>query len=209
VIYYTTDGSLPSTGSIKYEKPFEVTASMTVKAVMALYNKVMNVKPAEQSFTFNKATGKTVKYDNINSRYYPANGANTLTDGFRGTKNIGKQWHAFNGNDMVAKVDLGTPTKVGNISLGCIQNWGQWVFLPQWVKFEVSGDGVNFKEVKTIRNSIPATERDTQIKDFTATFAEQIVKVVRVTAKNLGQCPQGHPGENQAAWLFVDEITVD
>lgn len=209
IIYYTIDGSLPSIGSIKYEKPFQVTASMTIKAVMTLNNKVMNTKPEEQSFTFNKATGKTVKYDAINSRYYPANGANTLTDGFRGTKDIGKQWHAFNGNDMVATIDLGTAVSVGSVTLGCIQNWGQWVFFPQWVKFEVSVDGLNFKELKTVTNTIPVDTRATQLKDFTANFAEQKVKVVRVTAKTIGQCPQGHPGEKQAAWLFVDEIMVD
>jgi len=209
VIYYTTDGSVPTIGSTKYEKPFVVTTSMTVKAVMALRNKVMNTKPAEQSFTFNKATGKTVKYDNVNSRYYPANGANTLTDGFRGTKDIGKQWHAFNGNDMVATIDLGTPVTVSKISLGCIQNWGQWVFFPQWVRFEVSADGVNFKEIKTVVNTVPVTVRDTQIMDFISTFEAQNVRTVRITAKNLGKCPQGHPGENQTSWLFVDEIIVE
>jgi hexosaminidase len=209
VIYYTTDGSVPSTGSIKYEKPFEVTTSMTVKTIMALHNKVMNAKPAEQSFTFNKVTGKAVQYATAFSRYYPASGANTLTDGFRGTKDIGKQWHGFSGNDMAATIELGASTAISSIALGCIQNWGQWVFFPQSVKFEVSEDGINFKEVQAITNSIPVTERDTQLKDFTAQFATQKVKVVRVTAKNIGQCPVGHPGEKQAAWLFVDEIMVE
>lgn len=209
VIYYTTDGSMPSIGSIKYEKPFDVHSSMTVKAIMALHNKVMSTKPVEQTFTFNKVTGKAVQYANAFSRYYPANGANTLTDGFRGTKDIGKEWHGFSGSDMVATIDLGGTSAISSITLGCIQNWGQWVFLPQWVKFEVSEDGINFKEVKTVTNSIPATGRDTQIKDFTAKFAEQKVKALRITAKNLGQCPAGHPGENQAAWLFVDEIMVE
>ncbi|MNF90938.1 hypothetical protein D3C84_735240 [compost metagenome] len=83
------------------------------------------------------------------------------------------------------------------------------MFLPQWVKFEVSDDGINFKEVKTITNSVPVTERETQIKDFVAKFVEQKVKTVRVTAKNLGTCPAGHPGENQSAWLFADEIMVE
>ncbi|WP_316632257.1 glycoside hydrolase family 20 protein [uncultured Flavobacterium sp.] len=209
VIYYTTDGSIPSTGSIKYDKPFDVNRSMTIKAIMALNNKVMNAKPAEQSFTFNKATGKSVTYANAFSRYYPANGANTLTDGFRGTKDIGKQWHGFNGSDLVATIDLGANTTVSSITLGCIQNWNQWVFLPQSVKFEVSQDGIIFKEVKTVINSIPVTEKEAKINDFTAKFAEQKTKFIRVTARNLGQCPSGHPGESQSAWLFVDEIMVE
>ncbi|MBS7255779.1 glycoside hydrolase family 20 protein [Flavobacterium branchiicola] len=209
VIYYTTDGSLPSATSIKYEKPFVVNSSMTVKAIMTLQNKVMSTKPAEQSFTFNKATGKTISYANPFSTHYRANGTNTLIDGFRGTKDIGKQWHGFDGKDLVAIIDLGTNSTISSITLGCIQNWSQWIFLPQWVKFEVSQDGINFTEVKTVTNSISATEKEIQIKDFTAKFAAQKAKFVRVTAKNLGQCPAGHPGEGQTAWLFVDEIMVE
>jgi hexosaminidase len=45
--------------------------------------------------------------------------------------------------------------------------------------------------------------------DFTSKFKSQEVKVVRITAKNLGKCPPGHPGENNASWLFVDEIMID
>ena len=169
----------------------------------------MNAKPAEQSFTFNKATGKNVKYASVFNRYYPANGANTLTDGFRGTKDIGKQWHAFNGGDMTATIDFGEIVNAKKISLGCIQNWGQWVFFPEWVKFEASEDGINFTEIKTISNTIPPTERDVQIKDFTVLFEEKRIKAIRVTAKNIGKCPKGHPGENQASWIFMDEIIVE
>ncbi len=60
VLYYTTDGTMPSIGSTKYETPFEVNKAMTVKAALALNNQIMSAKPAEQSFTINKATGKNV-----------------------------------------------------------------------------------------------------------------------------------------------------
>lgn len=208
-IYYTTDGSIPTIQSIKYEKPFVVNTSMTVKAIMVLNNKVLSAKPAEQSFTFNKATGKVISYLNPASTHYRANGANTLIDGFRGTKDIGKQWHGFNESDLVATIDLGANTTISSITLGCIQNYSQWIFLPQWVKFEVSQDGITFKEVQTVKNSISAADKEIQIKDFTAKFAEQKAKFVRVTAKNLVKCPAGHPGEGQSAWLFVDEIMVE
>lgn len=208
-IYYTTDGSIPTIQSTKYEKPFVVNTSMTVKAIMVLNNKVLSAKPAEQSFTFNKATGKVISYANPSSTHYRANGANTLIDGFRGTKDIGKQWHGFNENDLIATIDLGSNTTISSITLGCIQNYSQWIFLPQWVKFEVSQDGITFKEVQTVKNSISATDKEIQIKDFTAKFAEQKAKFVRVTAKNLVKCPAGHPGEGQSAWLFVDEIMVE
>jgi hexosaminidase len=209
VIHYTTDGSMPTTGSPKYDKPFEVNKAMTVKAALAVNNQIMTLKPAEQSFTFNKATGKNVQYATPFNKNYPANGANSLTDGFRGTKDHGKQWHSFSGKDMVATIDMGTPTAASSIMIGCLQNYGSWIFYPQSVKFEVSEDEQSFKEIKTVQNTIPPTSGSAQIQDFKVTFTEQKVKSIRITAKNLGVCPKGHPGEGGEAWIFLDEIIVE
>ncbi|KIC92674.1 family 20 glycosylhydrolase [Flavihumibacter solisilvae] len=209
VIYYTIDGTDPNTGSLRYEKPFEVNRSMNLKAGLALDNSMVKAKPAEQSFTFNKATGHAVQYATPNSRYYQANGTNTLTDGLRGTKNIGKQWHAFSGNDMVATIDLGREITAGTMSLGCLQNYDQWIFYPKWVKFEASVDGNNFSEITTVANSVPISDRAPQFQDFSARFDQRKFRYVRVTAANAGLCPKGHPGEGQAGWLFVDELVVE
>ncbi len=209
VLYYTTDGSMPTIGSNKYETPFEVNKAMTVKAVLALNNQIMSAKPAEQSFTINKATGKNVQYATPFNKSYKANGANTLTDGFRGTKEHGKQWHGFVGKDMVATIDLGAATTASSITIGFLQNYGSWIFFPQSVKFEVSEDGQNFTEIKTVQNTIPPISGPTQLQDFKVQFAAQKIKTIRLTAKNLGVCPKGHPGEGGAAWLFVDEVLLD
>lgn len=209
IIYYTTDGSAPNSGSAVYQQPIEINSSVTVKASLAIDKNVINAKPSEQSFTVNKATGKAVQYVNVNSRSYSANGPNTLTDGIRGTKELGKNWHAFNGQDMIATIDFEKQITADSISLGCLQNYGQWIFFPQWVKFEVSSDGKNFTAVDSIVNTIAPGDRTAQIKNFVAKFSSQSIRAVRVTAKNLGVCPPGHSGENQPAWLFCDEIIVE
>ncbi|MBO9619238.1 MAG: family 20 glycosylhydrolase [Niabella sp.] len=209
VIYYTTDGSDPGTGSQRYEQPIAIDRSMTLKAGIAINNSMVKLRPAQQVFTFNKATGKTVQYGTPYSKYYPANGPATLTDGLRGTKDAGKQWHAFNGSDLVATIDLEKPVDARSVTLGCLQNYGQWIFFPQWVKFEVSADGTNYTELAMVKNTIPATDQSAQTKDFTARFDSRSFRYLRITAKNLGQCPKGHPGEGQPAWLFCDEIIVE
>lgn len=38
---------------------------------------------------------------------------------------------------------------------------------------------------------------------------EQKIKMVRVTAKNLGDTPTGHTEAKQASWLFADEISIN
>lgn len=209
VIYYSIDGSMPGVSSLRYEHPIAVTGTMRVKAVMTLQGKVMNPAPAEQSFTLNKATGREVVYLHPNSRYYPADGPNTLTDGIRGTTDIGRGWHAFSGEDLVATIDLGSSMEIGRLSLGCIQNWGQWIFLPSQVRFELSDDGVHFREAGVADNNVPMDLRDAVIKDFIITIPKQQARYVRVTARNAGPCPKGHPGEGQNSWIFADEVIVE
>jgi hexosaminidase len=209
VIHYTTDGTNPTVSSPIFDKPFEANRSMTIKAALALNNQIMTTKPAEQSFTFNKATGKSVQYAAPFHKNYPANGANSLTDGCRGTKDHGKQWHGFSGQDMVATIDMGTATTASSITIGCLQNYGSWIFFPQSVKFEVSEDGQNFTTIKMVQNTVLAAPNPAQLQDFNVQFAAQKVKSIRITAKNLGVCPKGHPGEGQPAWVFLDEVIVE
>ena len=207
-IFYTTDGSTPIPSSKKYDTEINIDSSLTLKAVAVVDGKVMTTKPAEQSFVMHQAIGRDVVYVNQPSKSYQADGPNSLTDGIRGTTSFGKYWHAFNGKDLISTIDLGVQQKVHQISVGCLQSYRDWIFMPQRVKFEVSSDGKAFKEVGTINNSISLDERTQVIKDFTASFKTRKVKYVRITATNLGACPKGHTGEGKPAWLFVDEIIV-
>jgi hexosaminidase len=34
-------------------------------------------------------------------------------------------------------------------------------------------------------------------------------RYLKVTARNFGVVPPGHPGESNPSWLFVDEIIVE
>ncbi|MES2330672.1 MAG: family 20 glycosylhydrolase [Bacteroidota bacterium] len=208
-IYYTLDGTLPSSSSTLYERPIPVNASMLVKAVTVQNSTVMNPRPAEQAFIMHKALGKDVKYETPYSRYYPANGPNSLTDGIRGKNGIGKFWHGFSGTNLVATVDLGSVTDVSRITIGCIQNYSDWVFLPTAVKFEVSEDGQNFSEVGVQENSIPATQKGVTRKDFAINISPAKTRFIKVTAKVLPACPPGHPGAGKPAWVFADELIVE
>jgi hexosaminidase len=207
-IYFTTDGNDPDAGSNRYENPIRIDSSVTIKAVIIEDGKVMAAKPAEQKFVMHKAIGRNVTYTNPESRYYPADGPNTLTDGVRGTNAPGKYWHAFDGNDLVATIDLGEETSVQKITIGCLQHYADWIFLPRSVTYEISNDGKNFINLRTVKNMISPDEKSAIIKDFTVNFPEQKARYIRVTAQNIGVCPKGHPGEGKPAWIFADEIVV-
>jgi hexosaminidase len=108
---------------------------------------------------------------------------------------------------MIATVDLGETKKIQSIALGCLQNYNDWIFLPQSVKFETSIDGINFTEVKTMNCPVDISQKKA-LFDFTISFESQSVRFVRVTAKN-NLCPTGHSGAGQPGWIFADELIVE
>jgi hexosaminidase len=205
-IYYTTNGNIPTTQSTKYTTPISIDSSVTIKAVTVLNGAVMGVTPAQQSFVVHEALGKDVTYTNPVSTYYLADGPNSLTDGVRGTYAAGKYWHGFSAKDMIATIDLGKEESIQSITVGFLQNYGDWIFLPRSVKFETSNDGNRFAEIKTIDNTIPFEEKKV-MHDFAVDFSARKARYIRVTAKN-GVCPPGHPGAGKPVWIFADEIIV-
>ncbi len=146
-IFYTTNGSDPGETSNKYEQPINIDSSITLKAVTVIDGKVEGVKPTEQKFVMHKAVGKNVTYANPVSEYYTANGPNSLTDGVRGTAAPGKFWHGFHAKDLIATIDLGEETSIQKITIGCLQRYSDWIFLPQSVTYQISNDGENFTDL--------------------------------------------------------------
>lgn len=208
-ILYTTDGSVPTVSSAVYTQPIAVESTQTIRAVTVQNGKIMNLQPVEQRFVMHKAVGANVQYAFAPSRSYIADGINSLTDGVRGKAAVNKFWHGFNKNNLVATVDLGKEKNISRISLGCLQHYRDWIFLPTAVKFEVSLDGKTFTEVATVQNDVPVNTLALTIKDFKATFAATNARYVRVTAFTLEACPKGHPGEGKPAWTFADELEVE
>lgn len=208
-IRYTTDGSVPGITSALYEQPIGISNSAVLKAVTVQNGKVMSLRPAEQSFVAHKAFGKEVTYLNPPYKNYMANGPNSLTDGIRGKYAVGKFWHGFSGKDLVATVDLGTAQDIHQLVLGCLQNYGDWIFFPSSVHFEISADGTQFNDAGTVHTDIAADARGAMMKDFSVQLPAVKARYIRVTAKVIAACPPGHPGAGKPGWLFADEIVVE
>ena len=207
-IYFTTDGKQPSTSSRKFTAPVLIDSTVIFKAVSVVNGRVMSSQPAEQHFVMHKAIGKNVVYASPNSTYYPADGPNTLTNGVKGTDVINQYWHGFSGRNLVATVNLGEEKNVQSISLGCLQKYSDWIFLPQNVRFEISEDGKSFTQVATVDNTVSMSEKSSVVQNFKADFSVRKARYIRVTAQN-NVCPPGHPGEGKPAWIFADELIVE
>jgi len=83
-----------------------------------------------------------------------------------------------------------------------------WIFLPNEVDFQISKDGINFISLEKFKEKTfmdPAYK----VKDYVHKFSKREIRFIKVKAKNVGLCPEWHPGAGNKGWLFVDEIVIN
>jgi arylsulfatase len=155
------------------------------------------------------AVGAPVTLTGPPSPRYPGQGPPSLTDGALGSRdhNDGR-WLGFEGDDLEAVIDLGRPVTVRRVGIDCLRAQISWIFLPQWVEFAVSADGDDWQTLGRVPVTLEQNPR-TGTERVAAEVRAGPVRYVRVRARNLGECPEWHPGAGGEAWLFVDEIFVE
>jgi len=190
-----------------YSSPFALDSTTRIRAVIFEGDSLME-KPAEKNVLIHKAVGKIELYETQRSYRYPSVSNNPLTDGLRGSDRFNDgYWLGFQGDDLRVTIDLGRVDTLRQVSAGFLQqNWG-WVFLPAKVIIALSEDNQNWKEFE-IKNTVSPRTGGVIIKDFTADPESLPARYIRVSALNMGVCPEWHPGAGDKAWIFADEIIV-
>jgi len=204
-IKYTTDNTTPTAKSTSYSGPIAINENQTIKAA---YFEKETQKSAliEQSFFWNKVTGKRITLVNPPHENYNLGGAFTLIDGIVGNRSkFGRDWLGFSGNDLNATIDLGTATNLHQVSVSVLSNEGSWIYYPNTIEILLSNDGKEFTSIKKLSSS------DIKAVDglVVVNFESQSAQYVKVIATNLGKIPTGMPGAGSDAWLFVDEIGAE
>ncbi len=164
--------------------------------------------PVEQTFSFNKATGKSIRLTaQPDDKYAGQIGAFSLVNGVLSSKGLSNgDWLGWTGDDMVAFIDLGKPETFSKVSVHTLEQKNSWIYAPQWVEVWISKDGKNY---------LPAGKNSDFVSDtlsmgyITVAFPKQALRYVKVIAKNEGVIPDKQPGAGNKAWLFADEIKVE
>jgi len=140
---------------------------------------------------------------------YTGGGDYGLVNGLRGSLTFADgNWQGFHQSDLDGVVNLGRPMPIKRIAAGFLENTGSWIFYPTSVEFSVSVDGEHFASIGKFEIPPPNGHREPSIRELAQTLTGVKARFVRVYAKNLGICPEWHPGKGDKAWLFVDEIEV-
>ena len=207
-VYYTTDGAEPDEHSHPYSKPFIIERSTTIKAV------AINANGAK-SFVV------TSNYHQIPNRWslkilsqyapqYSAGGDLALVDGIRGGPNFRTgAWQGYQGQNFEAILDLGETRGISKLGAGFLQDVRSWIWMPTRVEFELSEDGINYRQAASVLNDVSERDETVTVKDFSRAITRQNVRYIKVKAYNYGTIPAWHAGAGGKAWIFIDEIIVE
>ncbi|MCF6170718.1 MAG: GH92 family glycosyl hydrolase [Bacteroidales bacterium] len=165
---------------------------------------------AETAEYYRIPKGRKVKLKHPYSKQYTAGGDLALVNTLRGGSDFRTgNWQGYHGVDLDAVIDLGESRFVLKIGAGFLQDQNSWIFMPEWVRFEVSADGKTFAPAGKISNKIDPRYEGSVIRDFVVDGVNKKIRFVRILAKNRGLCPAWHKGAGEPAWIFVDELWVE
>lgn len=141
---------------------------------------------------------------------YTAGGHYGLTDGMKGSNKFRDgNWQGYWGDDAIVTIDLGENQLIHQLSSGFLQYNNAWIFFPIEVTYQVSNDGKDFMTLGSIRNNDSPKNKEQKTQEYTLIVPENTrARYVRMSAKNLGICPEWHDAAGSKAWLFVDEFSI-
>jgi alpha-L-fucosidase len=208
-IRYTFDGGEPTSNSPLFSKNLKLDNSVQIRA-RAFVNNTASLVINKFDFIKCSSTGKKISLKNNFNPRYSGGGVFGLVNGLKGTEDLNDgNWQGYEENDFEAAIDLESIIDINNISVRFLQEINSLIFMPPFVEFSTSEDGTNFKTISRIKNDIPENKKSVQIKEFASGFSNMKARYIKITAKNIGTCPKGHPGAGKKAWLFLDEILVN
>lgn len=208
IVRYNIEGEKPKESDPVYTGPFSLDKTSTVSA--GLFDGEKLVTWASRTFRIHKAMGKEPEYRYPYAPRYNGGGAFALVDGVSGSRNyLDGRWQGLMGKDLDVKIDLGSVQPVSRVGVGCLQDISSWIFMPLKLAVEVSTDGVNYSLFGETANTVDPHKTGAIRQVMEVAGAALNTRYIRVRAENMRICPDWHNGKGQAAFIFVDEITVE
>ncbi|MDR1006672.1 MAG: GH92 family glycosyl hydrolase [Bacteroidales bacterium] len=155
------------------------------------------------------SSGRSLKVFTHYDNQYSANGDFALIDRQKGSTNwrIGN-WQGYQGEDVVAIIDLGKTFCPHKIEATFLQDVRSWIFMPDSVEYSFSSDGQNFTPVQRIANTLSPKDETITIKGFSI-VPKAPMRYIKMHAYNRKITPADHLSPNQPAWIFIDEISIE
>jgi hypothetical protein len=206
-IYYTTDGSMPTYLSEKYNQPVTLNHSAAVRA-FATCEEMLPSAIGEAQIVMSKA--REIKWRHSYSENFCGLGEYALMDGLSGDPDdYTLNWIGIPDKDLSVEVELNKPTTISMLGIRFLQQAEEGIFIPEKVTIEVSCDGRRFQRVYRHRVKPPDAPYHHWTHAITARFRARDVKYIRIYAEANDELQLKETFLEGSRWIFVDELIYD
>ena len=208
-IFYTLDGSLPDSNSMKYDSSFFIKETTNLKAIAAKKTWTSS-DPSEKVIIKAGHTIASAKLSKPPNKKYPAKGAKSLIDYKKGSASFSDgTWLGFEAEDMVATLDLGLVKEIKNVAVGALEDTNSYIFFPKGIEVKISSDGKTFNTLQKLAIPIAKAPHPSSTKSFLLEFETTTARYVQVRVKGTLKNPAWHANPGAKNWIFIDEILVN
>ncbi len=207
-LYYTIDGSTPTTHSTSYLSPFLINKTTTIKLIAVNTNEEKSLVTSGIFYKKPHPDWK-IKINAVYNPQYTAGGDEGIIDGIHGDINWRKgEWQGYQSQDFEAIIDLGKEQEILSCKANFLQDSKSWILMPVKVEFYTSTDDKNYTLTEPIANTIKPEDEVSQLKEFASSNKKVHARYVKVKAYNFGKLPAWHQGAGGDAFIFIDEIMI-
>lgn len=210
LIRYTTDGLDPTEKSPVYTRPIVLKNKHNVLKARVFGEGFIPSDVVETSFYKAGMPIESITCTPPNKQY-PGSGPATLMDNLGGQSNFrSKTWMGFDADTVNIELGLAKPKMVRQVMFHLFENNGAWIYLPHKVEVYAYRKGADQPELiaqKIIESAV--LNGQSECRALTLDMQKPL-KTSRLLLKvyPLMKIPQGHPGEGNKAWIFIDEINL-
>jgi len=205
-IYYTMDTTDPRENGQLFEQPLCLKENTHIRAAAKDGDRWS--LPIDAQYYLVDAR-HSVKLENMYNEQYEAGGLKALIDHQRGGENFRTgSWQGYYGVDLIATIDLGAAKRINRLAGSFLQEIYSWIWMPTEVEYYLSNDGQNFWSVGRVVNQVPQDADGAFIQEMEVRPRTN-ARFVKMVAKTIGICPEGHVGAGQKAWIFCDELVIE
>lgn len=208
-IYYTLDGSEPSSKATRYEGTFGIAEESELKAITIRSNG-KNSKMLHEKIQVSKSSFKPITLLTKPTARFTYDGAPMLADGLHGGENYNSgRWMGFQQEPLEAVIDLLEATEISQLAIRTNVKTGDWVFDAQAIKIESSEDNTSYKIVKEETINDKHTTHWQNIESHNVQFAPVLARYFKITVYPVSPIPAWHGAKGKKGYLFVDEISLN
>lgn len=210
-IRYTLDGSEPdSITSPVYKGPIAIEKSTVLKAKSYLKGWISS-NTTQDFFYRSNLSPDSIKLVTMPDKKFAVKNNNALFDGELGPLSFsaGTNWTAYRETPLEALLFFKQPVTVGSLAFRSLIDIGSFIMSPSEIEIWGGSNTNSLSLLKKLKPIQPTKESTPHIENYSCSFQQKKVTVIKLIVKPLRSLPAWHPGKGDKGWVFIDEVFLN